>query len=43
MHLVGYLYEDYHGARSLEHKVFHLLENVEAFMEPDNPLPYSQE
>jgi hypothetical protein len=20
MHLVGYLYEDYHGARSLEHK-----------------------
>jgi hypothetical protein len=24
MHLVGYLYEDYHDARSLEHKVnFH--------------------
>ena len=22
MHLVGYLYEDYHDARSLEHKVF---------------------
>ena len=21
MHLVGYLYEDYHDARSLEHKV----------------------
>jgi hypothetical protein len=23
MHLVGYLYEDYHDARSLEHKVKH--------------------
>jgi ABC-type polysaccharide transport system permease subunit len=22
MHLVGYLYEDYHDARSLEHKVW---------------------
>ena len=22
MHLVGYLYEDYHDARSLEHKVY---------------------
>jgi hypothetical protein len=22
MHLAGYLYEDYHDARSLEHKVF---------------------
>jgi hypothetical protein len=22
MHLVGYLYEDYHEARSLEHKVY---------------------
>jgi hypothetical protein len=22
MHLVGYLYEDYHDAQSLEHKVF---------------------
>jgi hypothetical protein len=21
MHLVGYLYEDYHDARSLEHKI----------------------
>jgi hypothetical protein len=25
MHLVGYLYEDYHDARSLEHKVSILL------------------
>jgi hypothetical protein len=25
MHLVGYLYEDYHDARSLEHKVLHSL------------------
>jgi hypothetical protein len=24
MHLVGYLYEDYHDARSLEHKVPHI-------------------
>jgi hypothetical protein len=23
MHLVGYLYEDYHDARSLEHKIFY--------------------
>ena len=23
MHIVGYLYEDYHDARSLEHKVTH--------------------
>jgi hypothetical protein len=28
MHLVGYLYEDDHDARSLEHKaIFHLLVN----------------
>jgi hypothetical protein len=25
MHLVGYLYEDYHDARSLEHKVKEIL------------------
>ena len=25
MHLIGYLYEDYHDARSLEHKVPHLM------------------
>jgi ferredoxin-like protein FixX len=25
MHLVGYLYEDYHDARSLEHKVCNAL------------------
>jgi hypothetical protein len=24
MHLVGYLYEDYHDARSLEHKLYSL-------------------
>jgi hypothetical protein len=25
MHLIGYLYEDYHDARSLEHKVLEKL------------------
>jgi hypothetical protein len=25
MHLVDYLYEDYHDARSLEHKVIHMV------------------
>jgi hypothetical protein len=25
MHLVGYFYETYHGARSLERKLFHLV------------------
>jgi hypothetical protein len=25
MHLVGYLYEDYHDVRSLQHKVRHIL------------------
>ena len=25
MHLVGYLYEDYHDARSLEHKVCYIV------------------
>jgi hypothetical protein len=29
MHLVGYLYEDYHDARSLEHKV---LKNVQHYL-----------
>jgi hypothetical protein len=25
MHLVGYVYEDYHNARSLEHKVLNIV------------------
>jgi hypothetical protein len=29
MHLVGHLYEDYHDARSLEHKVNQLLMYIE--------------
>jgi hypothetical protein len=29
MHLVGYLYEDYHDARSLEHKAENILKNTQ--------------
>jgi hypothetical protein len=41
MHLVGYLYEDYHDARSLEHKVTKFLIhtiNLQHFMETEYSL-----
>ena len=28
MHLVGYLYEDYHDARSLEHKIIKVIADI---------------
>jgi hypothetical protein len=38
MHLVGYLYEDYHDARSLEHKVvlFYFETETAKFLFPQN-------